>query len=400
LGEAARFNVLCCGRRWGKTTIALDRIIAGILNQQKVAWFSPIYKDLAEAWRYLAQTLKPVTVRRNDSEHRLEVFGGGSLDGWSLDNPDSGRGRAYHLIVLDEAAKVADLKQAWDTGLRPMLTDYEGGAWFLSTPRGTANYFHKLYLEGQDGSKPDWASWQMPTSVNPHIKPGEVEIAKRDLTDLAFAQEYLAQFVTWTGAVFRRISDAVYPEGTSTAPCAMIGADWGRTNDYTVFTAVSQRGEVIEIDRFRGIEYTLQRQRLRTMWERQGKRAWILAELNSMGGPVVEQLQRDGLPVVGFQTTAVSKAAIIEHLTLAFERGLIRIPNDPVLIGELQAFESKPLPSGLIRYSAPEGQHDDTVMSLAFAWYGLVAPREETRHLDPNSGLYVGQPVEYRISPV
>jgi len=400
LHEAKRFNVLCCGRRWGKTTIALDRIVEGILAGRKVAWYSPIYKDLSEAWRSLAQTLKPITARRNDSEHRLEVYGGGSLDGWSLDNPDSGRGRAYHLLVIDEAAKTGELEEAWQRTLRPMLTDYSGGAWFLSTPRGTANAFYTLHGYGMDPLKPDWATWQMPSSLNPHLPPGEIETAKEDMSDLAFAQEYLAQFVTWAGSVFRRITDAVRDPAKPTAQCAMIGVDWGRTNDYTVFTALSQAGEVLEIDRFRGIEYVLQRQRLRAMWERYGKRAWIMAEVNSMGGPVVEQLQRDGLPVVGFQTTNASKSAIIDQLALAFERQTIHILDDPVLIGELQAFEATPLASGMMRYAAPAGQHDDTVMSLAFAWAGLVAPRVETRHLDPNSGQLLRQPADYIISPV
>jgi hypothetical protein len=223
---------------------------------------------------------------------------------------------------------------------------------------------------------------------------------RRDLTDLGFAQEVLAQFVTWTGTVFRRITDAVYVEGFSTAQCAIIGVDWGYSNDYTVFTALSQRGEVIELDRFRGVEYNLQRDRLRAMWERQGKRAWIVAELNNMGGPNAEELRRDGLPVVGFTTTGPSKAMIIQQLALAFERGLIKIPNHPALLGELQAFEGTPTPGGGMRYGGPSGVHDDAVMSLAIGWSALVTPRDETRHLDPNSGLYVGQPVEYRISPV
>jgi hypothetical protein len=89
-----------------------------------------------------------------------------------------------------------------------------------------------------------------------------------------------------------------------------------------------------------------------------------------MGGPVIEQLRRDGLPVTAFTATNASKAAAIEALALAFGRGTIRIPNDPVLLGELQAFAAKSLPSGMTRYAAPEGLHDDCVMSLALAWQG------------------------------
>ena len=90
-----------------------------------------------------------------------------------------------------------------------------------------------------------------------------------------------------------------------------------------------------------------------------------------MGEPLLELLQREGLPVQGFQTTNASKAGIIEALALAFERREITIPNDSVLVSELQAYEMMRLPGGSFRYSAPEGMHDDTVMSLALAWHGI-----------------------------
>lgn len=151
--------------------------------------------------------------------------------------------------------------------------------------------------------------------------------------------------------MFRKILDAV-SIAPATGKAAVIGVDWGRTNDYTVFAVVSDAGELLEMDRFRGIEYALQRARLQAMYERHGKPT-IIAEANSMGGPVIEQLQRDGLKVRPFMTTNASKTEAIEALALAFERRQIKIPNDPALIGELQAFEAKPLPSGLMRYDAP-----------------------------------------------
>jgi len=363
-----------------------------------VAWFAPIYKDIAPIWREILRFLDPVIVTRNVSEHWCQLIGGGTIDCWSLDTPGAGRGRAYARIVIDEAAKVANLQSQWEESVRPMLTDYAGGAWIISTPKGVASYFYSLWQKGQDPSQTEWASWQMPSERNPHLPPGEVDSAKRDLTDLAFAQEYLAQWVMWAGSVFRRITDAVRP--ITLEPAAMIGVDWGRTGDYTVFTAVSARGAVVDMERFRGIEYALQRARLAAFWQRCGSRAHIIAERNAMGAPVVEQLQRDGLPVFGFNTTSATKAAIIQELALAFERGSVTIPNDPVLIGELQAFEGKLLPSGLIRYAAPAGLHDDCVMSLAMAWAGLLMPQERRLFIDPNTGGRSETPPQYEISPI
>jgi hypothetical protein len=94
-----------------------------------------------------------------------------------------------------------------------------------------ANYFHTLYQRGQDGAQADWASWRMPTSANPHIPAAEIEAAREDLSEAAFSQEYEAAFVSWEGAVFRRIPDAI-KDPPANVPAVAIGVDWGRSNDY------------------------------------------------------------------------------------------------------------------------------------------------------------------------
>ena len=387
-----RFNVLCCGRRWGKSELGMDRLIHPALQGKPVAWFAPNYKLAAPVWRELQNRLQPVARDVSQQERRLELKGGGVLDVWSLDSADSGRGRAYAAVVLDEAALIPNLENAWQESIRPQLTDFQGSAWFLSTPKGVANYFHRLYQRGQDPAQADWASWRMPTSANPHIPAAEIEAAREDLSEAAWSQEYNGDFISWEGQVFRRILDAI-GEPPSNVPAVAIGVDWGRSNDYTVFTGVSTGGQVLAIDRFRGLEYSLQRARLQAFWERQGRLSWIFAESNSMGGPVIEQLRRDGLPVTAFTTTNASKAMAIDALALAFERGSITIPNHAALLGELQAFEAKSLPSGMTRYAAPEGLHDDCVMSLALAWQGLATWQWQRT----NRVMYM-EPV--RISPV
>lgn len=72
--------------------------------------------------------------------------------------------------------------------------------------------------------------------------------------------------------------------------------------------------------------------------------------------------------VRGVQLTNASKTHIIDSLAIAFERGDLKIIDDPVLMGELQAYESERLPSGLVRYNAPSGMHDDCCIALALAW--------------------------------
>jgi hypothetical protein len=200
INNAKRFNVLCCGRRWGKTALSEDLLLSpddecnGILAGYPVAYFAPTYKMLMEVWREINQTLHGVIRTKSETEKRIEIFGGGVIDFWSLDEPDVIRGRKYKRAVVDEAAIVRYLQEAWIRVIRPTLTDMQGDAWFLSTPKGKNNYFYEQFQMHQKFD--DWTSWQLPTSDNPYILPSEIEQARLQLDPLTFAQEYLASFVT------------------------------------------------------------------------------------------------------------------------------------------------------------------------------------------------------------
>jgi hypothetical protein len=119
----------------------------------------------------------------------------------------------------------------------------------------------------------------------------------------------------------------------------------------------------------------LQRARLTALVER-WRPAVVIAEANSMGMPIIEELSRAHLPIRPFTTTNATKAAIIEALALAFEQDTIRILRDDAkhaqtLIGELQGYEVSKTATGMPKYSAPDGMHDDCVMSLALAYSGV-----------------------------
>jgi len=357
------------------------------------AWFAPTYKNLAETWRGISQVLKEVTLRCSQTEHRLELVGGGSLDMWSLDHPDVARGRKYAEVVIDEAAIVPNMGDAWQLTIRPCLTDLRGGAWFFSTPRGM-NAFKALWDKGQDPMRPSWASWQMPTSENPRIAPEEIEDYRRDSHELAFAQEYMAQFVSWEGAVFRHVGEAAIAlpqDGPIESHEYVFGVDWGRSLDYTVVVVLDAvLREVVAMERWGTVDYAVQRGRLAAMCQRWRPSA-ILAESNSMGQPIIEQLYRDGMPVQPFLTTNASKALAVEGLALAFERGDIRIIPDPELLAELQAFQAERLPSGLMRYCAPAGQHDDCVMALVIAWSAIEPYAPQTQVLTYEDRVHISR---------
>lgn len=371
LSKAKRYNVVSCGRRWGKSTLGIDNSVNMLVEGMPVGWFAPSYKILMDAWRQFESVLDPIVTFKNKQDKRIEVITGGSIEFWSLDRDGAGRSRKYALATIDEAAMVRNLEQYWTEAIRPTLADYGGGAWFFSTPKGR-NYFWRLWNRGMDAMG-DWASFQMPTSSNPFIDPSEVEALKQELPDRAFRQEVMAEFLDDGGGVFRFVRDAVTEREDAPAHPITIGVDWGKMNDYTVITAMDADYAVVEIDRIRQIDYRLQLDRVESMYKRHQARK-VVVERNSIGDPLIEELTRRQIPVEAFNTTHRSKADIIDGLVKAFEDKEIKLYDDlqhlETIIAELEAYEMTRLPSGLFRYEAPSGMHDDCVMSLAMARHG------------------------------
>lgn len=367
--NAKRFNVLSCGRRWGKTTLGMDRVVHAMLAGKRVCWASPTYKMLDEIWRATLSVVQPIITHLRQQQHFLSIRTGGTLDMWSLDNVDALRGRKYDLVVVDEAAMVPDLEEGWNAVIRPTLADTRGSGWLLSTPRGH-NYFWHLYNRGLDPSYQEWASWRMPTGSNPHIDPDEVKALRESLPELTARQEIDAEPVLDGGVVFRNIENCVYEEPYQETPHSTyaFGIDIGRSNDFTVVTVIDMAtNTVVEIDRYTGIGFKIQEDRILALYNKYLPEL-IIVEINNFGWPMFEDLRAMGLPVRPFNTTNKSKQIIIEQLALAFESKAITIPRNPILLGELQAFEITQLPAGGFRYSASKGGHDDCVMSLAFAY--------------------------------
>lgn len=374
ISHPARFRVASCGRRFGKTLAAGGEAVQVAASGGRVWWVAPSYDVTKRGWSgvtTLASQIPGTEIKRGDRE---VLFPGGGFIAFKTSDSSSGLlGEGLDFVVIDEAALVRE--DAWKQDLRPALSDRLGRALFIGTPRGR-NWFWVAWMMGQDPARADWMSWRKPTSDNPYIQSSEIESAKELLPQRTFSQEYLAEFLDDGGAVFRNVMGCIGPlHGTHRKERRLIfGVDWGRSEDFTVITVMDQdTHECIHLERFNQIGWGLQRGRLEALYERYRPRL-IIAEENSIGGPNIEALQAAGLPVRPFTTTGTTKGPLIDSLALAFERSQITIPNDPVLVGELQAYTMERLSSGRFKYSAPSGMHDDTVISLALAWHGANVP--------------------------
>jgi hypothetical protein len=369
-----RFNVLDCGRRFGKDIIERNYAADGLLHGEPVAWFEPEYKSLMENWDWMTATFYPLTKGKSEQEKRLDLMTGGSIEMWSLQDRDASRGRHYKRVIINEAAKVPHLEYSWNAVIRITLADLQGGAMIGSTPKGI-NYFKALYDRGDDPLQPEWAAFHKTTYDNPYIAPSEIAEIKASTPELIFNQEILAQFVELEGSVFRRIQEAATAEPI-TEPVKdrqyIAGVDVAASVDYTVISVfdVAARSLVF-MDRFNRVDYGALEDRLQAVYNRFHLQT-MTVESNSIGQPVIDNLYSRGMSVIPFTTSNATKQDIITRLQAAFEHGEIKIINDQVLIGELLSFESKRNASGSFSYSAPEGMHDDCVMSLAIGWNAVT----------------------------
>ena len=324
----------------------------------------------SQVWRDLKAAVREIEgIQISESERRIDCPNGGMIAVRSSHHPDLLRGDGLDLAVLDEAAFME--ARVWPEIIRPMLATTQGRALFLSTPFGR-NWFWDLFRLGEDEQERDWESFQFSSGSNELIAPEELKSIRRQTSDHVWRAEYLAEFSDDQGQVFRGIRAAVRPLGYQ-APQAghryVAGIDWGRSIDYTAIAIIDATArQLVALDRFNKVGWSLQRGRLQALTERWGVGV-IWAEANSMGEPNIEALQREGLPVRSFVTSAASKSPLIETLALAIERGDLGLLDDPVLLGELASFSLERRPSGGYRYGARPGQHDDTVMATALAWY-------------------------------
>jgi hypothetical protein len=288
--------------------------------------------------------LSPIIVKADRVERRFDLVSGGTIDFWSLDSVDAGRGRRYDRVIIDEAGIVRDLGPAWQETIRATLADRQGDAWFLGTPKGRS-FFHRCFERGQIGDG-GWKSWRLPTTTNPTIPAGEIEAARQELPKHIFDQEFLGIPADDGGNPFGLDSITACVSPLSTDPVVAIGIDLAKSVDWTVVVGLDKDGRVAMLHRWQGPWMETERRILDLLGD-----APSLIDSTGVGDPIVEGLQRKSPRVEGFKFSATSKQQIMEGLASAFQTRRVAIP-DGWLRTECETFEYTYTRTG-VRYEAP-----------------------------------------------
>jgi hypothetical protein len=394
--STARFRTVMAGRQSGKTQTGIAEIgVDALANPGHIDWWiAPNYKVKDRAWRGLLSFIpKEAIKKKNETENRLVLINGSEVFVKSADAPDSLVSEGLNFAVCDEAGQWKE--DAWVRGIRPMFTATGGRALLIGTPRGK-NWFHRLWLMGRQGAgkDADYESFRWASADSPFSDPKDLAEARKNLPSDIFKQEYEADPLDNSAGVFRGVRNCIRTHA-SVDPMTVIGADFARKHDFSCFIPMNSARQALGVYRSQE-DWPLQKQQIAVLVVKHDF-ARIIADDAGIGDPLVQELRAAGFQVEGVNTGGPLKRVLIENLRLAFEQGTVGIPDDNVLINELEAYEYEVLPSGQLRYSAPEGQHDDTVIALALALWGqrgsfgmFVQPNQRSSYMGQAVGAGSG----------
>jgi len=322
-----------------------------------------------------------VTMRESDKRLVLRNLAGGTSEirGKSADNPVSLLGEGLDWVIIDEAARLKPT--IWQSHISQRLIDKRGWALVISTPRGKG-YFYDLFRRGQ-GEDPDYESWNHPSWANPHLNRELIEQERARLPERVFREQYMGAFQEGSGSVFRNVLECATGEWQEPVKGRRYfgGLDLAKVEDFTVLVVMNKEREVVFVDRFHRIDWSLQVGRIRAATDR-FNRAKVLTDSTGVGDPIVESLKKEGVDAVPFVFSSKSKSALIDNLALMLEQRKIVLPRPehcPDLIDELQAFQYSISDAGNVRSGAPSGCQDDCAVALALAAWNLKVGRKRAR---------------------
>ncbi len=376
LRDNRKNKVLVIHRRAGKTSLVLNKLILeASRNAGKTYYYiCPTQKQAKEiAWKApdMFNKYLPMEIvdKKNEVELTIYFKNKAQIHVKGADSPDSLRGVNPFGVAIDEYAQVKP--ELYDEVIKPILISNGGWVWLIGTPNGKNDFWLKYQIAKNNPT--EWQVVHLRATDSGILKPEVLEEARRTMTERAFSQEFLCEFLEGSGVIFRRIHENIRgeletPKGKHNY---IMGVDLARHVDFTVIVVVDRATHhVVHFERFNQIDYNLQKARIEATARRYNN-AQIRIDATGVGDPITEDLIRQGLSIEPFLFTNSSKKTLVENLALKIEQNKITYPNIPELIEELESFTYELSPSGTVRYTAPAGLHDDCVVAMALAYFEI-----------------------------
>ena len=361
--EHYKYYILNIGRQFGKTMLGINQMLYWAINHKgcNIAWVTPIYKQSKKVFDEMEKVTKSSGLfEYNRSDLTISGFNS-QIQFFSGERPDNIRGNTFDYLIVDEMAFTRP--ELWSEVLSATVLVKGKKVIFISTPKGK-NHFYQLSLQPNYDNR--YKYFHYSSYDNPMIDAEDLEERNRSLPKHIFEQEYLAKFIDNASGLFKNVDSCVIKTAERTQKL-FGGLDIGRADDYTVLTILNKNYQMVYVQRWRQQEWS------KIIDEVAAKireyNAEIFVEVNNQGDVFFEMLQNKVYNnVQPYVTTTATKPIMIEDLAVHFENKDIGILNENWLVDELNAFtyiyNEK---TRRVQYGAPQGIHDDGVMSLALA---------------------------------
>lgn len=355
----------------GKTVSCMAWLFEQALIKGKTGrefwWVAPVAGQAEIAFNRMLRGIPKGIIARSVSSpgnQFIVLINGAVLRFKSGERPDGLYGEDVWAAVLDEASR---MRAESFYAVRSTLTATRGPVRIIGNVKGRKNWFF-LGCRKAEGGEPGHSYHKITAldAVAAGVFPQEeLDDARRALPEAVYRELYLCEASDDGGNPFglNFIRACIGP--LSAMPPACFGGDLTKSVDWTVLHGLDAQGRTCQHDRFQ-LPWKETTDRVRLFCGR----VTTFIDSTGVGDPIVEGLQRDtgGAELSnfkGYKFTAQSKQMLMEGLAVAIQRGEVQYP-DGVIVSELESFEYEYTRTG-VRYSAPEGQHDDCVMALALA---------------------------------
>lgn len=360
-------------RQCGKSFVASLILIYFSLNKKDTISMivEPTLNQSRRIFKDIVKMLDGSGIIKNANQSLLSIdfINGSEIIFKSAEQYDAIRGYSVSgILIVDEGAFIRDdvyeiLFPVRDAHNSPML--------IISTPLFCDGYFYRLFTSTNSKSY-DWCDYD--TSM--FLSDEKLEQYRNTLSDLKFRSEYLGQFITDGGYVFKNIAKCVLSDSDITGKPVVCGIDWavGNDGDDTVLSLLDANANAVEFVRLNNMSPVEQISTIVNKLNTMPSLKKVVVEQNSIGNVYLDMLKHKYIRhsiVTKFNTTNESKRRIIEQLATAFQNESVHIPNDRELINQLQHYAVEKTKTGYT-YNG-QGAHDDYVMSLAMAYDALTA---------------------------
>ena len=376
--------VIVWNRRSGKDKVCFNYMVKRAFSRVGTYfYFLPTYKQAKkviwdnidnDGFKMLDHIPKEVIKSMNATELKIELVNGSIVQLIAADEfKESGVGANPVGIVFSEYSITSP--EAWKF-VSPILAANGGWAIFNFTPRGK-NHAWELLQKAKENEK--WFTEILTVDDTKILTIEALEEEKRNNPESIIQQEYYCSFLEGAGQFFRRVRQNTYDMNSNNPEYGdfQLGVDLAKYQDFTVITPFNLNTfRAYPQDRFNQIDWNLQKARIEASAFRY-KNARIKIDATGVGDPIVEDLKSRGLNIGeddAIKFTEASRMNLLNNLAMLLEQDKIEIPNDEGLLAELESFSYSLSPLGKIRVSAPETMHDDRVISLALAVWGITSP--------------------------